>query len=117
MPHTLTLILGAAYFIALIAIGIYVATLRLWLPYIIGSLAFLVVLFVCAGWAISGEDGPSGFAVLAAHGLVFWGGCHCAHHQVVAGAGLNGYAIHQARSPQHVTIFMPTSMWAMPRLY
>ncbi len=72
MPYTLTLILGAVYFIALIAIGIYVATLRLWLPYIIGSVAFLVVLFVCAGWAVSGEDGPSGFAVLAAHGLVFW---------------------------------------------
>ncbi len=72
MPYTLTLILGAVYFIALIAIGIYVATLRLWLPYIIGGVAFLVVLFVCAGLAISGEDGPSGFAVLAAHGLVFW---------------------------------------------
>lgn len=72
MSLTLSLILGATYLIALAAIGIYVATLRLWLPYIVGGIVFLVVLFVGLNWSSSAEDGPSGFAVVAAHGLIFW---------------------------------------------
>ncbi len=72
MPLALSLILGAGYYIALAAIGIYTATLRLWLPYIAGSITFLVALTIGGNWAASGEDGPSGFAVVAAHGLIFW---------------------------------------------
>ena len=72
MPLALSLILVAAYFIALAAIGIYTATLRLWRPYIAGCICFVVTLHLAGSWMLSGEDGPSGFAVVAAHGLIFW---------------------------------------------
>ncbi len=72
MTTPIVLALGAAYFIGLIALGIYTATLRIWAPYITGAILFVVVLCTGLFWSVAEEDGPSGFAVLAAHGLIFW---------------------------------------------
>lgn len=72
MPQNMSLMLGATYYIAFLGFGIYTATLRLWRPYIVGSIMFLVALHMGGRWAVSGEDGPVGFAVIAAHGLIFW---------------------------------------------
>ncbi len=72
MTKSIGLILGGTYFIALIALGIYSATLRRWGPYLGGCIVFLVVLYTGMFWSVAQEDGPSGFAVVAAHGLAFW---------------------------------------------
>jgi hypothetical protein len=72
MTTTVALFLGAAYFIALIAFGLYTATLRLWLPYAGGTILFVVAFYTGMFWSAVDEGGPSGFAVIAAHGLVFW---------------------------------------------
>jgi len=37
----------------------------------LACVAFFLLLSFAAAWAVLGEDGPVGFGVLAAHGLVF----------------------------------------------
>lgn len=72
MATTFPLILGGTYFIALAALGVYTSTLRLWLPYVAGCVVFVMVLVTGMNWSVSGEDGPSGFAVIAVHGSILW---------------------------------------------
>ncbi|WP_367154411.1 hypothetical protein [Methylomonas sp. HYX-M1] len=72
MTEKLLMILGVAYIIALLAFGIYTATIRPWCKYVAGIIVFLLVLFATSMLAMQGADGPDGFAVGLVFGSMFW---------------------------------------------
>ena len=69
MQANVDLLLGAGYFLGLAALAIGSAMLP-WRYYGPGILVFIIVFFVGIGWSMKGADGPSGFAVVALHGLI-----------------------------------------------
>jgi|LakMenEpi03Aug12_release.lakeMendotaPanAssembly.Ray.scaffolds.fasta_scaffold3239653_1 uncharacterized membrane protein YhaH (DUF805 family) len=65
-------LLGFGYFAALVLAALSTAAVRPGWLYVLSCTAFLMLLYIGAMWSVEGEDGPSGFMVIALHGLVFW---------------------------------------------